>query len=61
MTSQEFAERLLTEEKVAVVPGSAFGQCGEGYIRCCYATSLAEVEEALSRMKRFVNKYRKEV
>jgi len=61
MTSEEFAERLLTEEKVAVVPGSAFGQCGEGYIRCCYATSLAEVEEALSRMKRFVNKYRKEV
>ena len=60
MTSEEFAERLLTEEKVAVVPGSAFGQCGEGYIRCCYATSLAEVEEALSRMKRFVNKYRKE-
>lgn len=60
MTSEEFAERLLTEEKVAVVPGSAFGQCGEGYVRCCYATSLAEVEEALSRMKRFVNKYRKE-
>jgi aminotransferase len=60
MTSEEFAERLLTEEKVAVVPGSAFGQYGEGYIRCCYATSLADVEEALSRMKRFVNKYRKE-
>ena len=58
MTSEEFAERLLTEEKVAVVPGSAFGQCGEGYIRCCYATSLADIEEALSRMKRFVDKHK---
>jgi aminotransferase len=58
MTSEEFAERLLIEEKVAVVPGSAFGQCGEGYVRCCYATSLADIEEALSRMKRFVDKYR---
>ena len=57
MTSEEFAEKLLLEEKVAVVPGSAFGQCGEGYVRCCYATSLAEIEEALSRMKRFVAKY----
>ncbi|MFC1862049.1 aminotransferase class I/II-fold pyridoxal phosphate-dependent enzyme [Chloroflexota bacterium] len=59
MTSEEFAERLLTEEKVAVVPGSAFGQHGEGYVRCCYATSLADIEEALSRMKQFVNKHRK--
>ena len=59
MTSEEFAERLLIEEKVAVVPGTAFGQCGEGYVRCCYATSLADIEEALSRMKRFVNKHRK--
>lgn len=57
MTSEEFAEKLLVEEKVAVVPGSAFGQCGEGYIRCCYATSLADIEEALSRMKRFVAKH----
>jgi len=60
MTSEEFAERLLTEEKVAVVPGSAFGEYGEGYVRCCYATSLADIEEALTRMKRFVGKYRKE-
>jgi len=60
MTSEEFAERLLTEEKVAVVPGSAFGECGEGYVRCCYATSLAEIEESLARMKRFVDKYGKE-
>ena len=57
MTSEEFAETLLTEEKVAVVPGSAFGQCGEGYVRCCYATSLADIEEALQRMKRFVNRH----
>ena len=57
MTSEEFAERLLTEEKVAVVPGSAFGQYGEGYVRCCYATSLTDIEEALVRMKRFVEKH----
>ena len=56
MTSEEFAERLLKEEKVAVVPGSAFGQYGEGHIRCCYATSLADIEEALARMKRFVDR-----
>jgi len=59
MTSEEFAEKLLMEEKVAVVPGNAFGQCGEGYIRCCYATSLAEIEEALSRMGRFIKKHSK--
>ena len=57
MTSEEFAERLLTEEKVAVVPGTAFGQCGEGYVRCCYAVSLADIEEALSRMKRFISRH----
>ena len=59
MNSEEFAESLLIEEKVAVVPGSAFGQCGEGYVRCCYATSLADIEEALSRMKRFVARHKK--
>jgi aminotransferase len=59
MTSEEFSEGLLQEEKVAVVPGSAFGKCGEGYVRCCYATSLADIEEALKRMGRFVKKYRK--
>ena len=59
LTSEEFSEKLLIEEKVAVVPGSAFGDCGEGYVRCCYATSLADIEEALTRMKRFVKKYRK--
>ncbi len=59
MSSEEFAEKLLFEEKVAVVPGNAFGQCGEGYVRCCYATSLAEIEEALERMKRFLDRHRK--
>jgi aminotransferase len=59
MTSEDFAEKLLSEEKVAVVPGSAFGKCGEGYIRCCYATSLKDIEEALKRMGRFVKKYTK--
>jgi len=44
---------------VAVIPGSAFGKCGEGYIRCCYATSLADIEEALKRMGRFVGKHKK--
>lgn len=59
MTSEEFAEKLLLEEKVAVVPGTAFGQCGEGYVRCCYATTLADINEALKRMGRFVDKYRR--
>ncbi len=60
MTSEEFAETLLTEEKVAVVPGSAFGEYGKGYVRCCYATSMDNIKEALFRIKRFVNKYRQE-
>ncbi|MBI2869854.1 MAG: aminotransferase class I/II-fold pyridoxal phosphate-dependent enzyme [Chloroflexi bacterium] len=59
ITSEEFSEKLLMEEKVAVVPGSAFGPGGEGHVRCCYATSLAEIEEALARIKRFVDKYRR--
>jgi aminotransferase len=59
MTSEEFAEKLLWEEKVAVVPGTAFGQCGEGYLRCCYATALPDIEEALKRMGRFIKKHRK--
>jgi aminotransferase len=60
LNSEEFSEKLLMEEKVAVVPGSTFGQCGEGYVRCCYATSLADIQEALTRMGRFVKKYRKQ-
>jgi aminotransferase len=57
MTSEEFSEKLLFEEKVAVVHGSAFGQCGEGYIRCCYATSLPEIEESLKRMGKFIERH----
>ena len=56
MTSDEFAEKLLKEEQVAVVPGSVFGQCGEGFIRCCYATSLDNIEEALRRMGSLVRR-----
>jgi aminotransferase len=58
LSSEDFAEKLLQEEKVAVVPGTAFGACGEGYVRCCYATSLPDLEEALKRIRRFVEKYR---
>jgi aminotransferase len=59
LSSEEFAEKLIREEKVAVVPGTAFGRCGEGYIRCCYATSMDDIEEALKRMGRFVGKHKK--
>jgi len=58
LSSQEFAEKLLIEERVAVVPGSAFGECGEGYVRCCYATALDDIREALRRMRRFVQRHR---
>lgn len=54
MTSEEFATRLLQEEKVAVVPGTAFGGCGEGFVRISYAYSLKNLKEALSRISRFV-------
>jgi len=54
LTSEEFAQRLLEEEKVAVVPGTAFGECGEGFVRCSYATSMPLIEEAMARMARFV-------
>ena len=57
MTSEEFCEKLLSEEKVACVPGNAFGESGEGYIRCSYAYSIDSIEEALSRIGRFVEKY----
>lgn len=59
MTSEEFCERLLKEEKVAVVPGTAFGQSGEGFIRCSYAYSIDSIEEALLRIARFVQKHNK--
>jgi aminotransferase len=54
LTSEEFAQRLLQEEQVAVVPGTAFGECGEGFVRCSYATSMPLIEEAMARMASFV-------
>jgi aminotransferase len=54
MPAQEFATRLLHEARVAVVPGDAFGPSGEGHVRCAYATSLAQIEEALNRIDRFL-------
>ena len=56
MTSDEFATRLLKEEKVAVVPGTAFGDCGEGFLRISYAYSLDSLKKALGRIKRFVDR-----
>lgn len=59
MSSDEFAERLLKEEKVAVVPGSAFGACGEGYLRISYAYSLEDLKVALGRLGSFVERLKK--
>lgn len=56
LTSDEFCERLLLEENVLAVPGNAFGECGEGFIRACYASSTEDLIEAVKRIKRFVNK-----
>jgi aminotransferase len=56
LTSEEFCERLLYEEKCAIVPGTAFGECGEGYARISYAYSMAHIEEALKKIKRFVDR-----
>lgn len=58
LTSDEFAERLLQEEKLAVVPGTAFGDCGEGYLRISYAYSLERLKEAIGRMDRFIQRLR---
>lgn len=60
LTSEEFANRFLQEEKVAVVPGTAFGDSGEGFLRVSYAYSIEELKEALGRMKRFVERLRQE-
>ena len=59
MSSQDFCAQLLREEKVAVVPGDAFGQCGEGYIRCSYAASVEQITEALVRMEKFMARHAK--
>jgi aminotransferase len=56
MSDEEFAERLLVEQKVVVVPGSAFGERGRGHVRACYATSLDKIEEACDRLARFVGR-----
>lgn len=60
MTSDEFATRLLQEEKVAIVPGTAFGDCGEGFLRLSYAYSIENLKKALARLERFVTRLRKQ-
>lgn len=60
LTSDEFAERFLREEMVAVIPGTAFGDCGEGFLRISYAYSIEELKVALERLKRFIEKLRAE-
>lgn len=57
MDENEFAERLLQEEQVAVVPGSAFGESGKGFARVCYATAYEKIEEALNRLERFMRRH----
>ena len=56
MKSKDFSLKLLNDEKVAAVPGTAFGECGEGFIRCAYATSMDNLKEAMSRLKRFTTR-----
>ncbi len=60
MTSEEFATRFLTEEKVALVPGTAFGNCGEGFLRISYAYSLDNLKIAMERLKNFIDRLRKQ-
>ena len=60
LSSEEFCERLLYEEKVAAVPGSAFGECGEGYMRISYAYSLRHLMEAMNRIEKFLKKLEEE-
>ena len=60
MTSEEFATKLLNSQKVAVVPGTAFGDCGEGYLRISYAYSLEDLKKALDRMEIFIQELREE-
>jgi len=59
MSSEEFSERLLIEAKVAVVPGDAFGMVGNGHVRCCYAASVTDIEQALDRIDSFLARHRK--
>ena len=60
MTSEEFSVRLLQEEKVAIVPGTAFGDCGEGYLRISYAYSIDDLKKALGRLRKFVQRLQAE-
>ena len=59
LSSEEFCERFLMEEKVAVIAGNAFGEGGEGFVRCCYATSMKDIAEALTRMDNFLTNLKK--
>ena len=60
MTSEEFANRLLREEKLAIVPGTAFGDCGEGFMRISYAYSMRDLKKALDRLRRFTERLQAE-
>ena len=53
-SSEEFCKRLIYSERVAIVPGNAFGECGEGFVRVAYSNSLKNITEALSRIERFL-------
>lgn len=59
LTSDEFATRFLQEEKVAIVPGTAFGDCGEGFLRVSYAASLENIKIAMRRLSEFIERLRK--
>ncbi len=56
LSSYDFAIKWLEEEDVALVPGTAFGECGEGSVRCCYATALDDIKEAMTRIERFIGR-----
>ena len=60
ITSDEFATRLLREEELAVVPGTAFGDCGEGFLRISYAYSIEQLKEAMGRLERFIGRLREQ-
>ena len=59
MTSVEFCEKLLLEKHVAIVPGNAFGKCGEGFVRISYAASLEDIKEAMVLLKEFVEEHKR--
>jgi aminotransferase len=58
MSSEEFCEKLLLEKHVAIVPGNAFGKCGEGFVRISYAASLEDIKEAMKLVKEFVEEHK---